>query len=187
MELTLTAECWTKFCMQLTKVMCLHNFFNLFYRPSYGQVKRSAPQAISPYSKQNNTFMDLMVNCFTPALIDSAGFDQYLVICDLLAFQQPSQPQRHLAQALVALLRCISVCLTSLTLCTFNSGEKWFLHLARILWQSVTKSPFSSFTILVLKWQPFLQSLMPLYKFLMFLILLLVSSSSISDIPSFCS
>jgi hypothetical protein len=26
---------------------------------------------------------------------------------------------------------CISVCLTSLTPCTFNSWEKWFLHLAK--------------------------------------------------------
>jgi hypothetical protein len=30
---------------------------------------------------------------------------------------------------------CISVCLTSLTPCTFNSWEKWFLHLAKILWE----------------------------------------------------
>ena len=36
---------------------------------------------------------------------------------------------------------CISDCLTSLTPCIFNSWEKWFLHLAKILWESVTKSP----------------------------------------------
>jgi hypothetical protein len=29
----------------------------------------------------------------------------------------------------------ISVCPTSLTPCTFNSWEKWFLHLAKILWE----------------------------------------------------
>jgi len=40
---------------------------------------------------------------------------------------------------------CISVCLTSITPCTFSSLEKWFLHLAKILWASVTKSLFSSF------------------------------------------
>jgi hypothetical protein len=28
---------------------------------------------------------------------------------------------------------CISVCLTSLTPCTLNSWEKWFLHLAKII------------------------------------------------------
>jgi len=32
-----------------------------------------------------------------------------------------------------------------------------------ILWQSVTKSPFSSPAIFVLGWQPFLKSLMPLH------------------------
>jgi hypothetical protein len=37
---------------------------------------------------------------------------------------------------------CISVCLTSLIICAFNSQEKWFLHLAKILWESVTRSPF---------------------------------------------
>src|SRR5215469_16118303 len=74
---------------------------------------------------------------------------------------------------------CISACLTSLTSCTFNSWEKQFLHLAIILWESATKSPFSSFTIIVLGWYPFLKTLMPLYKSLTFLTLLLVSSSSI--------
>src|SRR5215469_6738458 len=74
---------------------------------------------------------------------------------------------------------CISACLTSLTSGTFNNWEKYFLHLAIILWGSATKSHFSSFTIIVLGWYPFLKSLMPLYKSLTFLILLLVSSSSI--------
>ena len=73
----------------------------------------------------------------------------------------------------------ISVCLTSLTLCTFNSWQKWFLHLAKILLESVTKSLFSSRTILVLGWYPYLKLLIPLYKYLFFFFLLLVSSSSI--------
>jgi len=43
---------------------------------------------------------------------------------------------------------CISVCLTSLTPFTLNSWKKkGFLHLAKILWQSLTKSSFSFFTI----------------------------------------
>jgi len=37
---------------------------------------------------------------------------------------------------------CVLVCLTSLTLCTFSSWEEWFLHLARILWESGTISTF---------------------------------------------
>jgi hypothetical protein len=47
---------------------------------------------------------------------------------------------------------CISVCLTSLTTCTFNSWKQWFLHIGKILRESVTKLPFSSFTISVLGW-----------------------------------
>jgi len=73
----------------------------------------------------------------------------------------------------------ISVCLTSLTPCIFNIWEKKLPHLAKILWESATISPLSSFTTLVLSWLPFLKSLMPLYKSLIFFILLLVSSSSI--------
>ena len=47
---------------------------------------------------------------------------------------------------------CISVYLTSLSTCTFNSWEKWFPHLPKILSQSATRSPFSSFTMVVLGW-----------------------------------
>ena len=50
------------------------------------------------------------------------------------------------------------------------------------MWESANKSPFSSLTILHLGWYPFLKSLMPLYKSLMFWILLLVSSFSILDL-----
>jgi len=44
---------------------------------------------------------------------------------------------------------------------------------------TVIKSPFLFFTILFLGWWPFLKSLMPLYKSLIFFILLLVSRSQI--------
>jgi hypothetical protein len=36
--------------------------------------------------------------------LNSAGIGQYLVICDFLAFQYPTQNERHIAQALVAML-----------------------------------------------------------------------------------
>ena len=49
--------------------------------------------------------------------------------------------------------------------CTCNSWEKWFLHPTKILWESVTESPFSFFTLLVLH-----KSLIPLYKAKAFLI-----------------
>src|SRR5215470_18049717 len=50
---------------------------------------------------------------------------------------------------------------------------------SQILWESATRSPFSSFTTLVLGWYPLLNSLIPLYKSLIFLFLLFVSSSLI--------
>jgi hypothetical protein len=67
----------------------------------------------------------------------------------------------------------------SLTPCIFNSWEKWFRHLAQILWESATRSPFSSFTTLFLGWYPLLKSLIPLYKSLILFFLLFVSSSLI--------
>ena len=73
-------------------------------------------------------------------------FVQYLVICVFSDFQLPSQPQRHSAQTKVAL---VYVFLYALTPWIFNSWEKWFLHLTKILWESVNKSPFLPFTILV--------------------------------------
>ena len=75
----------------------------------------------------------------------------------------------------------ISVCLAILTPRTFNSSEKWFLHLAKTLGESVTNSPFSSFTICTSS------RLVTLLKVIdtpiqvsHILIFLLVSSSSIS-------
>jgi len=84
---------------------------------------------------------------------------------------------------------CTDVSLTLLTPCKFNSWEKWFLHPNKILWQFVTKSPFSSFAILGLGVYLSWNSLMPLYKPQIFLFSLLVSSSSIFAFKcsSFCS
>jgi hypothetical protein len=56
-----------------------------------------------------------------------------------------------ISQALESLCY-ISVCLPSLTPCTFNVWQKRFLRLAKILWMSATRSPFSSYVILVLGW-----------------------------------
>jgi hypothetical protein len=76
---------------------------------------------------------------------------------------------------------CISVCLPSSTprTCVFNSWDKWFLHVAKILFESANKSYFSSSVILVLGWLYSLKSLIPLHKSPIFFILMLVSSSSI--------
>jgi hypothetical protein len=108
----------------------------------------------------------------------------------LFSFSITSSISKAFGSGISGYAVCMSVCLTSLTPCTFSNWEKWFLHLAKMLWESVTKSPFSSFTILVLGWYPFLRSLLPLYKSLIFLFLRLVSNSSILAFRysfSFCS
>jgi hypothetical protein len=50
---------------------------------------------------------------------------------------------KSLGSGISASAVCISVCLTSLTTSTSNSWEKCFLHLAKIMRESVTKSSFS--------------------------------------------
>jgi hypothetical protein len=47
---------------------------------------------------------------------------------------------------------CISICLTPLTLCTFNSWDKQSFDPFKILWESASRSSFSSFNKLILYW-----------------------------------
>ena len=114
-----------------------------------------------------------------PALINSTGI--WSIPGDLwfFSFSIASSNSKALGSGTSGSAVCISACLTFLAPCTFNSWEKYFLHPVIILWESATKSPFSSFTIKVLGRYPFLKSLMPLYKSVILLILLLASSSSI--------
>ena len=102
-----------------------------------------------------------------PALISSAGIS--LIPGDLWLFNLPiaNSTSKALSLSTSGSAVCISACPTSLTPCTLNKWEKYFLHLTTILWVSATRSPFSSLTILHLGWYPFLKSLMPLYKSLM--------------------
>ena len=115
----------------------------------------------------------------SPTLISSAGI--WSIPGDLWLFNlsKASSTSGALRSGTSGSAVCISACPTSLNPCTLNSWEKKFLHLPTILWESATKSSFSSFTILHLGWYLFVKSLMPLYKSLMFWILLLFSSSSI--------
>jgi hypothetical protein len=45
---------------------------------------------------------------------------------------------------------CISIYLTSLTLCTFINWEKYFFHIIKTLWGSASRSPFTFLTKLLL-------------------------------------
>ena len=125
--------------------------------------------------------MNLQANCSTPCFNQLCSIPGDLW---LFSLSIASSISAALGSGTSGSAVRISACLTSLTPCTLNSWQKYFLHLATILWESATKSPFSSFTILHLGWYPFLKSLMPLYKSLMFWILLLVSSSSILALQS---
>ena len=86
----------------------------------------------------------------TLAFINSAGI--WSIPGDLcpFSFSITTSTSKALGPGTSCSAVCISFCLTPLTPCTLNSWEKCFLHLAKILWQSVTKSPFSSFALLVL-------------------------------------
>jgi hypothetical protein len=96
---------------------------------------------------RNNKFMDLTANYSTPALISSAGI--WSIPGDLLlfSFSIANSTSVALGSGTSGSAVCIAVCLTSLT-----PWEKYFLYLAKILWYSATKSPFLSFTIIVLGW-----------------------------------
>jgi len=93
---------------------------------------------------RTNTFMDLRVK------YSAFWFNQFywdLIntwwLC-LFRFLITISSSKALGSATSGSAVCISVCQTSLTLCTLRLWEKLFLNLDKILWKSVTKSPFSS-------------------------------------------
>jgi len=70
----------------------------------------------------------------------------------LYSFSIAISTQKALGSSTSKFTACVLVFLMSLTICTFSSWEKWFLHLAIILWQCANTSPVSFFTLLVLGW-----------------------------------
>ena len=91
----------------------------------------------------------------TPPLINSAGI--WWIPEDLcpFSFSIAISNSKVLGSGTSGSALFMFLCLTSLPPCTFKSQEKCFLHLAKILWESVFKSPSSSFTILVHQWCPY--------------------------------
>ena len=65
-------------------------------------------------------------------------FDQYMVISDFSFSIANSTPKVHSSGTSGSAV-CISLCLISLTLYTFNTWEKYFLHLTTILWESANQ------------------------------------------------
>ena len=82
--------------------------------------------------------MNLQVNCSTPYFNQ---FCWYLIkTCRFVTFElvETSSTSQALGSGTSGSAVCISACPNFLTPCTLNSWEKYFLHLATILWESVT-------------------------------------------------
>jgi len=101
-------------------------------------------------NKVNNFFISEWI-ALSSVLISCAGIDQYHVmwLC-LFSFSIAISNTKALGSGTSGSSVCISVCLKSLNLCTFHRWERCFFHQAKILWESVTNSLFSSFTVVVL-------------------------------------
>ena len=73
-----------------------------------------------------------------PALINSAGIWSIPGDLWLFSISIAKSTSKALGLGTRGSAVCISVCLTSLTPCTFSSCEKNVLHLTKILWESAT-------------------------------------------------
>jgi len=91
-------------------------------------------------------------NILPPDLINSTGMWSVPADLCLFRFLITISNSKSLGSGTSGSAVCISVCQTSLNPCTLRVWEEMFLHLDKIMWQSVTKSPFSSFIILGLAW-----------------------------------
>lgn len=61
MQLTLRELCSLTICMSLIRVICLNNYYNLSYRPSYKRVQRlidSPLKQFFPIPNRTNKFME---------------------------------------------------------------------------------------------------------------------------------
>ena len=92
----------------------------------------------------------------------------------LFSFSLANSTSKELGSGTSGSAVCTSVCLTSLTPCTFNNWEKWFLHLAKIRWGNCNQ-----ITLLILYCiSSRLVTLPEGIDALIFLMILLVSNSS---------
>ena len=160
-----------------------YKYYTVFFRPTYSPVQLlapSTPQKFLLITNRINKFMDFRANFSTPCL-NQFCWDLINWFGDLwlFSFSIANTTSKSLASSTRGSAVCISVCLISLTTCTFNNREKSFLHLSKILWESATKSPFSNFTILFRGSQQFVNHLCSYTSTLYVFLLLLDSISSI--------
>ena len=156
MQLTLTAGCLIKFCMQLTSMIFLSNYYSLLLSP-FLQIGT----AIDSYHSSGNSFLfQIPVLCLRisewivlhTALINSAGIRSIPGDMHLFVFSIAISTPKALSSGTSGSFVCISVYLTSLTPGTFNSWEKWFLHLAKNNVGICNQISPHIFTMLILSW-----------------------------------
>ena len=154
MELTLTAGFWIIFCIFLVKwyapVITAICFIVLLIDRHNDQLLPLLRQfLLTPNT--NNKSMDPRMNYPTPCL-NSVGIWSIPGVLWLFSFSISNSTSKALGSGTSGSAVRNSACLTSPTARILNSWAKWFLHPANYFWQSATKSPFSSFTIVVLGW-----------------------------------
>ena len=152
----LKASCRIQFCRYLTKVLCLYNYYNLFYRPLINRYyNRPLPllREFLPVPNLINKLVNLTGNCSTSCInLFCWNLIKTWKTMSFYPFNSFST-SKILDSGISGSAMCISLCLPSLTSCTSNSWDKCFLHLAKILWESATKlSLLSSRTMLFLDW-----------------------------------
>ena len=135
MELTLRAGCWIKLWKCLAKVICPYNYFNLFYPLLMNrQYDRLLPLLRKFLFLPNriNKFMNLQAQWSTPYFNQFSWYMintwRFVTFCLSIA----SSNSEALGSGTSGSAVYISVCPSSLTPCTLNSWEKYFLHLATI-------------------------------------------------------
>jgi hypothetical protein len=90
-------------------------------------------------------------NVLPPAGISSVGIWSLPGDLCLFNFAIAISTSKGLGSGTNSSALCISICLTSLALCTFSNRDVIFPPIQK-LWESESRSPFSFFTKLLLGW-----------------------------------
>jgi len=125
---------WIKFRTKLTKVICLYNYYSLFYHLFINRHNDRFLPLLRQLLLVQLELISLWIsgrNILPPALISSARI--WSIPGNLCLFIFSTTISKALGSGTSDSVVCMRVCLTSLTPCTFNSWEKWLLNLVKIL------------------------------------------------------
>jgi hypothetical protein len=133
MDLAFREGYWIEFCMKLIAVIYHDNFYSHFHRPSVNWYNNGLLPLIRQFfliPNRIDEFMVLRHQCFTSYL---NHFCQNLITAwqfILFNFAMAVSTSEGLGSDTNSSAVCISVCLTSLTLCTVNK-----------MWESASRLP----------------------------------------------